>query len=261
VLPDGQWSQRLAADLACQPSTVAGVQGKVRVPLRSDRPPTDWERHVSGLQDARFATADMAYRRTALVASGGFDERFRRAYREDAELALRLRRAGWGIERGRREVLHSVRAAGPLVSLRLQAGNADDVLMHALHGRHWRRDACAARGRFRRHLMVVAAGAGSALLFILGRPAAARVAALGWLAGVGELAGARIIAGPRTAQEIAKMLATSVLLPFWAVAHRAAGWVRVARLARGDGCAARATQAPPQALRRRARASRGPPGA
>ena len=34
----------------------------------------------------------MAYRRAALVAVDGFDERFPRAYREDADLALRVRR-------------------------------------------------------------------------------------------------------------------------------------------------------------------------
>ena len=33
----------------------------------------------------------MAYRRTALEAVGGFDERFPRAFREDADLALRVR--------------------------------------------------------------------------------------------------------------------------------------------------------------------------
>ena len=37
----------------------------------------------------------MAYRRAALAAVGGFDERFPRAFREDADLALRMMAAGW----------------------------------------------------------------------------------------------------------------------------------------------------------------------
>ena len=62
-------------------------------PTGSARPPA-W-------QDARWITADMAYRRDALAAVGGFDERFPRAFREDADLALRVRAAGGRCVRGR----------------------------------------------------------------------------------------------------------------------------------------------------------------
>ena len=62
--------------------TISGIQGRIVVPV-GERP-TDWERNVAGLQDAQWATADMAYRREALAQVGGFDERFPRAYREDA---------------------------------------------------------------------------------------------------------------------------------------------------------------------------------
>ena len=71
-------------------------------------------------------------------AVGGFDERFPRAYREDADLALRLREAGFALVVGAREVEHPVPPADRWVSVRKQAGNADDVLMGALHGRGWR---------------------------------------------------------------------------------------------------------------------------
>ncbi len=113
---------------------VAGVQGRNIVPLPDGRRPTDWERNVAGLAAARWATADMAYRRDALAAVGGFDERFRRAYREDADIALRVRAAGWRLARGIRRTHHPVGPAGRWVSVRLQAGNADDIMMRALHG-------------------------------------------------------------------------------------------------------------------------------
>src|SRR6266542_3198741 len=70
------------------------------VALPAARPPTDWERNVAALEGARWATADLAYRRAVLAEVGGFDERFRRAYREDADLALRVVRAGYRIEQG-----------------------------------------------------------------------------------------------------------------------------------------------------------------
>jgi HAD-hyrolase-like/Glycosyl transferase family 2 len=76
-----RWRAELMADLVRQPAHVAGVQGVIEVPLPPDRRPTDWERGTAGLAIARWITADMAYRRSALIAVGGFDERFPRVPR------------------------------------------------------------------------------------------------------------------------------------------------------------------------------------
>lgn len=73
------------------PSDAAGSQGHVDVPLPADRAPTDWERSTARLTGAPYITADMSYRRSALWAVHWYDERFPCAYREDAELALRLK--------------------------------------------------------------------------------------------------------------------------------------------------------------------------
>jgi histidinol-phosphate phosphatase family protein len=229
VIPPPGWRVALAADLVGLAGDVAGSQGRIRVPLPRDRRPTDWERNVGGLEHARWATADMAYRRDALVAVGGFDERFPRAYREDADLGLRLAAAGWRIAMGRRCVLHPVGAAGPAVSLAKQAGNADDVLMRALHGRGWRRRAGVPAGRRPRHLATAGAGLAATALALGGRRRAAAAAAGAWAAGTAELARARIAPGPRTPDEVLAMLATSVALPFAATAW----WLRGAAGLRG----------------------------
>ena len=139
------WRQRLTDDLSGLPDRTAGVQGRITVPAPEGRRPTDWERGTMGLADARWITADMAYRRDALAESGGFDERFPRAFREDADLALRLLADGWELRRGRRNTVHPVRPASPWISLRAQAGNADDALMQVLHGRRWKARAGEAR--------------------------------------------------------------------------------------------------------------------
>jgi histidinol-phosphate phosphatase family protein len=224
---------------------VAGSQGRIRVPLPADRRPTDWERNTAGLEEARWATADMAFRRCALASVGGFDERFERAYREDADLGLRLTGAGWRLARGGRAVLHPVRPAGPLVSVRLQAGNADDALMGALHGGAWRERAGAPRGRLRRHVAVTAAGLAGAAALAAGRRRTAAAALALWLAGTAELAGARIAPGPGTAAELATMLATSVLIPPAAAAHRLRGHARRSQLLRDS---ARAPRLLPEAV-------------
>ena len=131
VAPAPDWLQRLRRDLEV-PGDIGGVQGTVRVPLPADRPPTDWERTTAGLAAGSWITADMAYRRDALASVGGFDERFPRAYREDADLAARVRAAGWRLVRGDRMVTHPVRPEGPWVSLQAQRGNADDALLRRL---------------------------------------------------------------------------------------------------------------------------------
>ncbi|MFD4988459.1 glycosyltransferase family 2 protein [Streptomyces sp. NPDC058374] len=226
VRVDLDWRRRLGADLAAAPPLTGGVQGRLVVPLPENRPPTDWERGTAGLADASWATADMAYRAEALRAVGGFDERFRRAFREDADLALRVRAAGWELRRGARTTRHPVRPADRWVSVRAQRGNADDVLMTRLHGRDWWARARAPKGRFPGHLLVTTAALTASLCLAAGRRRPAAVAASLWALGTAEFAAARLRGGPWTAEEITTMAATSVLIPPLAVGHRLAGLLR-----------------------------------
>ncbi|WP_055588722.1 glycosyltransferase family 2 protein [Streptacidiphilus griseoplanus] len=225
VVPGRTWAADLAADLAAAGPRTAAVQARIRVPLPEGRRPTDWERTTAGLASAAWITADLACRRTALESVDGFDERFPRAFREDADLALRLSAAGWSLRRGRRCTEHPVRPADRWVSLRSQAGNADDVLMTRLHGADWYRRAGAARGRITRHAVVTGLAAAALALAALRRPGPALACAGLWAAGTAEFALARILPGPRTREEVAVMAATSVLIPPAAVGHRLRGMV------------------------------------
>ncbi|MGK5444898.1 glycosyltransferase family 2 protein [Micromonospora sp. URMC 105] len=237
VVPAPDWARRLRDDLAVG-DRVGGVQGVVTVPLPADRRPTDWERSTAGLAEGEWITADMAYRRAALAAVGGFDERFPRAYREDAELAHRVRRAGWELVRGRRVVTHPVRPEDRWVSLRVQRGNADDALLRRVYGPDWRTELGLPPGRRPRHVATAAAGAlavtAVALRTLLPRHGAPRrvlgavaaTGALGWTVGAAEFAAMRIAPGPRTRDEVSAMLLTSALIPPVAVAHWVRGWWR-----------------------------------
>jgi HAD superfamily hydrolase (TIGR01662 family) len=225
VRVSGDWRSRLAEDLAGLPPRVAGVQGRIVVPSPRGRRPTDWERNTLGLAGASWITADMAYRRAALAEAGGFDERFPRAFREDADLALRLRADGWQLRRGQRRTVHPVRPTSPWVSLRSQAGNADDALMRVLHGAAWHERAEAPRGR-PSHVVITGALLAAAGLAAVRRPQAARAAAAVALGGTAQFAVMRVRPGPKTAREIATMTVTSLVIPELACWHWLRGRIR-----------------------------------
>jgi glycosyltransferase involved in cell wall biosynthesis len=231
VVPSETWLADLRADLAAAAPDVVGVQGRIDVPLPAGRRPTDWERVTAALATGRWITADMAYRRYALAAAGGFDERFPRAFREDADLAARLRGAGGLLVVGTRRTTHPVRPESPWVSLRTQSGNADDALLRRLYGSRWRQRLEIPPGRRRRHALVVASGL-VGLIGALGarRSSGARlVAAAGgllWLAGTVEFTARRVAPGPRTPREVAVMAVTSAAIPPLAIAHWLRGWWR-----------------------------------
>ncbi|MFD1718955.1 HAD-IIIA family hydrolase [Georgenia deserti] len=225
------WSAALAQDLDQVADDVAGVQGRITVPLPASRRPTDWERNTAGLEGAVWATADMVYRRRALEEVAGFDERFPRAYREDADLALRIRDAGWRLVRGGRHIVHPVRPADWRVSLRVQAGAADDALMRSLHGPAWRERAETGQGRFRWHAATVAAACGAALAGLTGHRRTATALAACWAGLTADFTIRRVRPGPRPGEdgwtaEGVRMAVTSAAIPFAAVVHRARGLVR-----------------------------------
>ncbi len=215
VCPPG-WSSWLRRDLE---AGVDGSQGRIRVPLDERRAPTDWERQVRGLERARWATADIAYRRHVLESLGGFDERFPRAYREDADLALRARRAGYRLAQGERWVEHPVPPAGRWISVRRQAGNQDDALLLAKYGRGWRAAIEAPRGRRSRHLTTAALGAVAVASVLARRYPGALIAGAAWATATATFAAERIRPGPKTRDEIATMALTSIAIPPAAAAY------------------------------------------
>lgn len=234
VLLTSTWCADLQRDLQGASESDGGIQARVEVPMPARRPPTDWERNVRGLMDSLWITADMAYRRTVLDATGGFDERFKRAYREDADLAIRARAAGFALRFGNRRAIHPVRTSDRWISVRLQRGNADDILMRALHGPGWRRQAGSPRGRFAWHAATVVS-AGVALAGAIERRNGLAVAGtIAWLALTADFAWRRIGPGPRTPAEVATMAATSTVIPFAAVYHKLRGVVMLRALLRGE---------------------------
>jgi HAD superfamily hydrolase (TIGR01662 family) len=137
--------------------------------------------------------------------------------------------AGYRIVEGRRRTVHPVRPSGPLASVRAQRGNADDALMRRRHGSGWRPRIGDGPGRLRRHGLTTAAA------IVLGasarrRPWVASAAGLAWTALTVEFALHRILPGPRTVEEIGRMLVTSIAIPPAACWHRMVGELRWRRV-------------------------------
>lgn len=223
VVVSRTWLADLADDLSEAPELIGGIQGRIEVLLPSDRRPTDWERGTAGLASARWITADMAYRLPVLRAVGGFDEEFPRAFREDADLALRVLDLGYLLSQGERRTTHPVRPSGWWASVVQQRGNADDVLMRRLHGRGWRRRADAPLGRRPQHLFATAALLTTVLASVARRRRLAGIAGAAWAASSAEFVWLRIEPGPRDPAEVARMVSTSLLIPPLASWHWAAG--------------------------------------
>lgn len=225
VIPGRTWFEDLARDLSGLGDGDGASEGRIEVPAPEDRAPTDAERRTAALADARWITADMAYRREVLQAVGGFDERFTRAFREDSDLALRVVDAGWRIAAGQRYAQHPARPRAFLSSVRDQIGNADNALMRAKHGLTWRERCGEQPSTFASHLTTTLLGATAVFGAARGMRFAG-AAAKAWAAQTGVFAGTRIAPGPVDPVEIADMALSSVLIPPAAVFWNVFGTVR-----------------------------------
>jgi glycosyltransferase involved in cell wall biosynthesis len=86
TIPDAEWLNNIWK--AYRGEKEIAYTGRIKVPLSN--PPTDYEKNTAGLETAEFVTANCCCTRTALEKTGGFDERFSMAWREDSDLEFQL---------------------------------------------------------------------------------------------------------------------------------------------------------------------------
>jgi glycosyltransferase involved in cell wall biosynthesis len=221
TIPDRHWLAR--GERALGPEQVA-VTGRVRVPpVESDgQRPTDHELMTRGLESAEFATANAFVRRTALQRVQGFDEQFRRAWREDSDLQFRLMRdAGPVGHCDDAVVLHPVRPEPWGVSLRQQRNVFFDALLYRKHPRLYRERIRAAPPW--NYYFIVVLTLAAILLAILHVPGSAVTSALLAVGLVVQLTLRRLHGTARTGSHILEMLVTSALIPFLSVYWRIRG--------------------------------------
>lgn len=212
-VPEPSW---LSAGLAAMAGGAAAASGRVVVPLPPC--PTDYERDAAGLEGAEFVTANCFCRLEALLAVGGFDERFSAAWREDSDLHFSLLRAGLAIVRAESAVVvHPVRPAPWGVSLRQQRKSLFDALLYKKHPTAYR--ARIRQGPPGEYYAIVAALAVAVAAAGLGRMSLAAASAAIWAALTARFCARRLRGTAATPAHVLEMIATSALIPplsiFW----------------------------------------------
>lgn len=227
TVAQADWLERAAA--AFTPATDGGAPapdalwGRVHVPLPER--PTDYERDAGRLQEAGFVTANCFCRRALLERIGGFDERFRVAWREDTDLYFRMcDAAAQVVFAGDAVVLHPVRPAGWSVSLAQQRKIVFDALLYKKHRRRYRQT-IRRTPRWDYYLSTTALTL-SAAGALAAMPLLAAAAASVWLLAVAGLFRRRLQGTSRAPRAVGALLLTSLLIPPLAVFWRAVGAIR-----------------------------------
>jgi glycosyltransferase involved in cell wall biosynthesis len=201
--------------------------GRVHVPLdpASRARPTDHELMTMGLETAEFVTANAFVRRDALVAVQGFDEDFKRAWREDSDLQFRLMQHVGPVGKcSDALVLHPVRAEPWGVCLRQQKNAFFDALLYKKHPLLYRERLHPSPPLGYYGIIIGIVGAVVAAAFGRWWVALAFVVLAAVL--IGRFAWLRLRKTSRTREHVMEMLATSALIPFLSVYWRLRGAIR-----------------------------------
>ncbi|HEX6540150.1 MAG TPA: glycosyltransferase [Ktedonobacterales bacterium] len=199
---------------------VDGVCGRIVVPLPER--PSDYQRNAGQLAHAEFVTANCFYRREALAAVVGFDERFTQAWREDSDLHFRLMRQGARLVAAPHAIVtHPVRPAPWGISVRQQRKSMYNALLYKKHPDLYRKYIQSAPPW---HYYATVGALGCAMLGLLARHRSLTPLATGlWLVLTLEFCARRLRGVSRAPKHVAEMVVTSLIIPPLAVFWRLRG--------------------------------------
>lgn len=220
TVPDATWLR--AGEDAIEGDADA-AWGRTVVPVPAV--PTDYERDAGRLAEAQFVTANCFCRREVLAQLGGFDERFRAAWREDADLYFSLLSRGYRVVHAPQAVVvHPVRPARWGVSIGQQRKSMFNALLYRKHPALYRR--IVQSGPPRRYYAIVAALAGAVTGALTGHAALALAALAVWALLTLAFAAYRLRDTSRAPRHVAEMLVTSAVIPPLSVFWRLRGALR-----------------------------------
>jgi GT2 family glycosyltransferase len=217
TVPAASW---LKNGLAKFNDKVDAIWGRIEMPVTGT--PTDYERDAQHLETAEFVTANCFCRKKILEQVGGFDERYRFAWREDSDFYFSLLNLQASIVHAPQAVVvHPVRPAPWGVSISQQKKILFDALLYKKHPRLYR-EKIRATPRWDYYL-TVAALVTAPLALAFGAAGVAAVAGGTWLLMTGRLCWSRLRGTTKTRSHVGEMLLTSALIPPLAVFWRMVG--------------------------------------
>jgi GT2 family glycosyltransferase len=193
------------------------------VPLGAN--PTDYERNAASLEVGQFVTANCFYRKSVLEHIGGFDERFRAAWREDTDVFFSLLEEGCHLVSSSEAVVyHPPREAPWGVSLRQQRKSQFNALLYKKHPALYRQRIQPSPPWS--YYFTCLALLGLARARSQGKRSLATLSLVTWTALSGRFLSRRLKRTSHSPTHVAEMAATSVLIPPLAVFWRLQGAVK-----------------------------------
>lgn len=215
-IPSERWLSSLWGAYQVDRQPEVAFSGRTIVPI--NKQPTDYEKNISQLASAEFITANCASTRLALERVGGFDERFRMAWREDSDLQFKYILNGVSIRKVNEAVVtHPVRKAPWGVSIREERKGMFNALLYKKYPKLYRE-------KIERHgplhyyaitlfLVVLLAG------MISGKPSLKFTGFAGWVLLTSWFAYNRLRTTSRSWNHISEIVFTSAVIPilslFW----------------------------------------------
>ena len=212
TLPDRQWLEKFLS--IADPIRPIAFTGKVVVPR--NRRPTDYEQNTAGLETADFVTANCACTKLALITTGGFDERFSMAWREDSDLEFRLILHGIPIIKIESAiVVHPVREAKWGVSIKEQKKTLYNALLYRKHPTLYRHKIQPRPAYL--YYLIISGFVAFIVGLVLNQPNLASAGALIWLLLTAYFIVKRLYRTSLSGKHVLEMIFTSFLIPFYSI--------------------------------------------
>ena len=219
-IPDTDWLRQ--GLVALEDDSADAAAGRVIVPVPEDS--TDHERDAARLESAGFVTANCFCRRAVLVCLGGFDPRFRAAWREDSDLFFNLIKKGFDVVNAMDAiVVRPVRPESWGVSLRAEQKHVFDALLYKKHPTLYAQ--CIRPDRPYLYYAILAALAVGIAGTFTDSPGQTVAGIVAWLSLTVVLIVRRLRATRHSFDHVTEVVVTSLVIPVLSVYHRIRGGV------------------------------------
>ncbi|WP_229208723.1 glycosyltransferase family 2 protein [Dyadobacter luticola] len=214
TIPDPDWLASYWRAYRFHDRQEIAFTGRVHVPI--PELPTDYEKNVANLSTAEFVTANCACSREALELTGGFDESFPAAWREDSDLQFKLLENQIPIARvPEASICHPAREARWGVSLAEQKKSMFNALLFKKHPDFYRKRISS--GPVWNYYTIIAASILAILGYAMHIPSLGFAALAVWIFSVGVFIVKRLRGTNASFSHRMEMIVTSLLIPYLSV--------------------------------------------